>query len=102
MRKLIYQGYILTNPEGLTDSWKLTIGEQTRVGSLFELRRQINFFQELGVLPPIKGYLVKNATRSNAKSVKPPPASAKRLQATTVKLKKTNKIVAKNRISSKK
>ncbi|AQS39220.1 Protein of unknown function (DUF3319) [Shewanella psychrophila] len=57
MRKLIYEGYILTNSEGLTDTWKLIIGEQTRVGSLFELRRQINFFQELGVLPPIKGPL---------------------------------------------
>lgn len=102
MRKLIYQGFILTNSEGLTDSWKLTVGEQTRVGSLFELRRQINFFQELGVLPPIKGYLVKNTTRSNANSVKSPLAKAKRLQATTIKLKKTNKTVTKKRVSSKK
>ncbi|GIU37811.1 hypothetical protein TUM3794_09210 [Shewanella colwelliana] len=54
MKKLIYQGYILTNSDGLTDSWTLTIGDQRRVGSLFELRRQINFHQELGVLPPPK------------------------------------------------
>ena len=52
MRKLIYEGHILINSEGQTDTWKLTIGEKTSVGSLFELRRQINFFQELGVLPP--------------------------------------------------
>ncbi|GGI94906.1 hypothetical protein GCM10007978_35740 [Shewanella hanedai] len=54
MRKLIYQGYILTNAKGLTDTWTLTISGQCRTGSLFELRRQINFYCELGVLPPTK------------------------------------------------
>ncbi|WP_110456498.1 hypothetical protein [Shewanella algidipiscicola] len=53
MKKLIYQGYLLTNNDGLTDSWTLSIGEQRRSGSLFELRRQIHFYQELGVLPPV-------------------------------------------------
>ena len=64
MRKLIYEGYILINSEGLTDTWKLTIGEQTRVGSLFELRRQINFFQELGVLPPMQGHIPAQAPKA--------------------------------------
>ncbi|QYJ85169.1 hypothetical protein K0I73_13225 [Shewanella mesophila] len=54
MRKLIYQGYVLTNVDGLTDSWVLIVGEQRRTGSLFELRRQIQFFEELGVLPQSK------------------------------------------------
>ncbi|GIU03059.1 hypothetical protein C9I43_10855 [Shewanella morhuae] len=51
MRKLIYQGFILTNSEGHTDSWKLTIKDQHRIGSLFELRRLVAYYLELGVLP---------------------------------------------------
>lgn len=31
MRKLIYQGFIFTNSEGHTDSWKLTIKDQHRL-----------------------------------------------------------------------
>ena len=54
MRKLVYRGYILSNTDGLTDSWTLTIGQTSRTGSLFELRRQINFFEELGILPQPK------------------------------------------------
>ncbi|MCG9721385.1 hypothetical protein [Shewanella sp. Isolate7] len=54
MRKLIYQGFVLTNPDGLTNTWCLAIGEQRRVGSLFELRRQLHFYLELGILPPPK------------------------------------------------
>lgn len=56
MKTLLYQGYVLTNSDGKTDSWKLTIGEEVRIGSLFELRRQVAFFQELGVLPSVKEY----------------------------------------------
>lgn len=53
MRKLVYQGFILTNSEGRTDTWKLTIGQQSRIGSLFELRRLVNYYLELGLcLPP--------------------------------------------------
>ncbi|MBT1443386.1 DUF3319 domain-containing protein [Shewanella sp. JM162201] len=56
MKTLLYQGYVLTNSEGKTNSWKLSIGDEVRIGSLFELRRQVAFFQELGVLPPVKDY----------------------------------------------
>lgn len=51
MRKVVYQGFILTNSEGRTDSWKLTIKDQQRIGSLFELRRLVGYFLELGILP---------------------------------------------------
>ncbi|ACA87626.1 MULTISPECIES: DUF3319 domain-containing protein [Shewanella] len=67
MRKLIYQGFILTNNRGLTDSWSLSIGGQTRTGSLFELRRQINFYCELGVLPPNRNTI---QTKVNATPLK--------------------------------
>ncbi len=65
MRKLIYEGHILTNSEGLTDTWKLIIGTQSRIGSLFELRRQVNFYQELGVLPPLRVSLLAAKTAKN-------------------------------------
>ena len=77
MKKLIYQGYILTNSEGLTDTWKLIISEQTRVGSLFELRRQINFFQQLGVLPPMKGPFSSPRDKNKTFSKKPHKAKPK-------------------------
>lgn len=64
MRKLIYQGFILTNAKGLTDTWTLSISGQCRTGSLFELRRQINFYRELGVLP-----LNKTATQTQVETV---------------------------------
>lgn len=51
MRKLIYQGFIFTYSEGHTDSWKLTIKDQHRIGSLFELRRLVAYYLELGILP---------------------------------------------------
>lgn len=54
MRKIFYQGFTFTNPNGKTDNWTLVIGHQKRVGSLFELRRQVHFFSELGILPPPK------------------------------------------------
>jgi len=44
MRKIVYQGFILTNNEGRTDTWKLTIGQQSRMGSLFELRRLLGYY----------------------------------------------------------
>ncbi|WP_394200271.1 DUF3319 domain-containing protein [Shewanella waksmanii] len=66
MKKLIYQGYILTNSQGNTDSWKLTIGEQQRIGSLFELRRQIEFYQQLGVLPELRTSLLTDKVATNA------------------------------------
>jgi hypothetical protein len=56
MKTLLYQGYVLTNSDGKTNSWKLTIGDEVRIGSLFELRRQVAFFQQLGILPPVKEY----------------------------------------------
>lgn len=79
MRKLIYEGHILTNSEGLTDTWKLIIGTQSRVGSLFELRRQVNFHQELGVLPPLRVSLLtaKSAKNDSGKKIGK-PASFKR------------------------
>ncbi|GGP80800.1 DUF3319 domain-containing protein [Shewanella ulleungensis] len=54
MKKIFYQGFTFTNPNGKTDNWTLVIGNQVRVGSLFELRRQVHFFTELGILPPPK------------------------------------------------
>lgn len=33
MKKIVYQGFVLTNSEGRTDSWKLTIKDQQRIGS---------------------------------------------------------------------
>jgi len=65
MRKLIYESHVLTNSEGLTDTWKLTIGTQSRIGSLFELRRQVSFYQELGVLPPLRVSLLAAKTAKN-------------------------------------
>ncbi len=88
MRKLIFEGFILTNSEGLTDTWKLTIGEQSRVGSLFELRRQINFFQELGVLPPIKGGVSSRHPVVDVKRASPISTQSKPFQPKAVKLKK--------------
>ncbi|QLE84753.1 DUF3319 domain-containing protein [Shewanella sp. Scap07] len=72
MKKLIYQGYILTNSQGNTDSWKLTIGEQQRIGSLFELRRQIQFYEQLGVLPELRTSLLADKTAINATANNPP------------------------------
>ncbi|MCU7993907.1 DUF3319 domain-containing protein [Shewanella glacialipiscicola] len=57
MRKLIYQGFIFTNSEGHTDSWKLTIKDQHRIGSLFELRRLVTYYLELGILPATRSSL---------------------------------------------
>lgn len=57
MKKIVYQGFILTNSEGLTDSWKLTIGTQSRIGSLFELRRLVNYYRELGIVPATRASL---------------------------------------------
>ncbi|MFP9132503.1 hypothetical protein ACLKZ7_05855 [Shewanella algae] len=68
MRKLVYRGYILSNTDGLTDSWTLTIGQTSRTGSLFELRRQINFFEELGILPQPK---IADATDTETAANKP-------------------------------
>ncbi|MBB1361364.1 MULTISPECIES: DUF3319 domain-containing protein [unclassified Shewanella] len=54
MRRIFYQGFTFSNTNGKTDNWTLVIGNQVRVGSLFELRRQVHFFSELGILPPPK------------------------------------------------
>ncbi|MBV7316734.1 DUF3319 domain-containing protein [Shewanella sp. NIFS-20-20] len=54
MRKLIYQGYVLTNSQGATDSWELRIGQEHRQGSLFELKRLVDFYVELKVLPQVR------------------------------------------------
>lgn len=89
MRKLIYEGFILTNADGLTDTWKLTIGEQSRVGSLFELRRQVNFFLELGVLPPMKDPLASRQVTVGLKKAPPISSKPKMLQTKAVKLKKS-------------
>lgn len=78
MRKLVYRGYILSNTDGLTDSWTLTIGQTSRTGSLFELRRQINFFEELGILPQpkmtdqqVKGYSSAPQGKTRNKQLSP-------------------------------
>ncbi|QYK02363.1 hypothetical protein [Shewanella psychrotolerans] len=71
MRKLIYQGHVLTNLDGLTDSWVLIIGEQRRTDSLFELRRQIQFFEELGVLPQSKLELNSDAQTNVTEKPRP-------------------------------
>ncbi len=65
MRKLIYESHILTSSEGLTDTWKLIIGAQSRIGSLFELRRQVKLYQELGILPPLIVSLLAAKTAKN-------------------------------------
>ncbi|MGI2101824.1 DUF3319 domain-containing protein [Shewanella oncorhynchi] len=57
MRKIVYQGFVLTNSEGRTDSWKLIIKDQQRIGSLFELRRLVGYFLELGILPATRSSL---------------------------------------------
>jgi hypothetical protein len=72
MRKLIYQSYILTNAKGLTDTWTLAISGQCRTGSLFELRRQVNFYCELGVLPPNK--LTIHAEAKTSSTIKSTPS----------------------------
>jgi len=90
MRKLIYQGYVLTNLDGLTDSWVLIIGEQRRTGSLFELRRQIQFFEELGVLPQSKLEFNSDAPANITEKPRPNfPVKSKKPKAAKNKL--TNK-----------
>ena len=88
MRKLIYQGYVLTNLDGLTDSWVLIIGEQRRTGSLFELRRQIQFFEELGVLVQSK---LSSETPTNITEKPRPNFPVKNKKPKDAKNKLTNK-----------
>ena len=88
MRKLIYQGYVLTNLDGLTDSWVLIIGEQRRTGSLFELRRQIQFFEELGVLVQSK---LSSETPTNITEKPRPNFPVKSKKPKDAKNKLTNK-----------
>lgn len=74
MKKIVYQGFILTNSEGLTDSWKLTIGTQSRIGSLFELRRLVNYYRELGIVPATRASLQdakQTQNRMSQHSIKP-------------------------------
>ncbi|PIW62447.1 hypothetical protein [Shewanella sp. CG12_big_fil_rev_8_21_14_0_65_47_15] len=66
MRKIVYQGFILTNNEGRTDTWKLTIGQQSRMGSLFELRRLLGYYLELGILPATRASLQEVKQTQNA------------------------------------
>ncbi|MCG9965884.1 MAG: DUF3319 domain-containing protein [Shewanella sp.] len=68
MKKLVYQGFILTNSEGRTDTWKLTIGEQNRIGSLFELRRLVNYYLELGIVPATRASLQDAKQTQNSMS----------------------------------
>ena len=68
MKKLVYQGFILTNSEGRTDTWKLTIGEQNRIGSLFELRRLVNYYLELGIVPSTRASLQDAKQTQNSMS----------------------------------
>lgn len=68
MKKLVYQGLILTNSEGRTDTWKLTIGEQNRIGSLFELRRLVNYYLELGIVPATRASLQDAKQTQNSMS----------------------------------
>ncbi|WP_299793685.1 hypothetical protein [uncultured Shewanella sp.] len=82
MRKLIYEGHVLTNSEGLTDTWKLTIGAQSRIGSLFELRRQVSFYQELGVLPPLRVSLLDaKSAKNDSTRLSNSPAPGKRAKS---------------------
>lgn len=71
MKKLVYQGFILTNSEGRTDTWKLTIGQQSRIGSLFELRRLINYYLELGIVPATRASLQEAKQTQNSMSKNP-------------------------------
>ncbi|WP_345888136.1 DUF3319 domain-containing protein [Shewanella algae] len=82
MRKLVYRGYILSNTDGLTDSWTLTIGQTSRTGSLFELRRQINFFEELGILPQPK---IADATDTETTANKPLQTGSQKAQTASRK-----------------
>ncbi|HDS1200824.1 TPA: DUF3319 domain-containing protein [Shewanella algae] len=82
MRKLVYRGYILSNTDGLTDSWTLTIGQTCRTGSLFELRRQINFFEELGILPQPK---IADATDTETVANKPLQTRSQKAQTASRK-----------------
>ncbi|WP_345884482.1 DUF3319 domain-containing protein [Shewanella algae] len=82
MRKLVYRGYILSNTDGLTDSWTLTIGQTSRTGSLFELRRQINFFEELGILPQPK---IADATDTETVANKPLQTRSQKAQTASRK-----------------
>lgn len=68
MKKIVYQGFILTNSEGLTDTWKLTIGGQNRIGSLFELRRLVNYYLELGIVPATRASLQDAKQTQNSMS----------------------------------
>ncbi|ASF17396.1 DUF3319 domain-containing protein [Shewanella xiamenensis] len=68
MKKIVYQGFILTNSEGLTDTWKLTIGGQNRIGSLFELRRLVNYYRELGIVPATRASLQDAKQTQNSMS----------------------------------
>jgi hypothetical protein len=68
MRKIVYQGFILTNNEGRTDTWKLTIGQQSRIGSLFELRRLLGYYLELGILPATRASLQGAKQTQNARA----------------------------------
>ncbi|AAN56452.1 DUF3319 domain-containing protein [Shewanella oneidensis MR-1] len=68
MKKLVYQGFILTNSEGRTDTWKLTISEQNRIGSLFELRRLVNYYLELGIVPATRTSLQDAKQTQNSMS----------------------------------
>nr|WP_283165450.1 hypothetical protein [Shewanella litorisediminis] len=76
---MLYHGFILTNLEGKTDSWRLTIADEVRIGSLFELRRQVAFYQELGVLPPVKDYPAPPATAPKRKPGHAPKGRKKQL-----------------------
>ncbi|QTE87858.1 DUF3319 domain-containing protein [Shewanella algae] len=82
MRKLVYRGYILSNTDGLTDSWTLTIGQTSCTGSLFELRRQINFFEELGILPQPK---IADATDTETAANKPLQTRSQKAQTASRK-----------------
>ncbi len=67
MKKIMYQGFLLTNSEGRTDTWKLTIGQQNRIGSLFELRRIVNYYLELGIVPATRASLQDAKQTQNSK-----------------------------------
>ncbi|MGL5046816.1 MAG: hypothetical protein ACRC6S_04465 [Shewanella sp.] len=62
------------NSEGRTDSWKLTIKDQQRIGSLFERRRLVTYFLKLGILPATRSSLldVKHAQNTMSKNTEKP------------------------------
>lgn len=56
----------MTNALGQTDTWVLTIGDESRTGSLFELRRILKFYRELGVIPEVRKH--NSPRRSESKT----------------------------------